>query len=89
MVFVTDHAIRRFIERIAPYITYDQAKEIILDDLKTIQREDVKQAKSNYYVRVRSKWFGKHGTPYKYRLFIAPQEKTPEKGFLIVTIHRG
>jgi len=49
----------------------------------------VKRAKSNYYVRIRSKAHGKRGIPYRYRMFIAPQEKVPENGYMVVTIHRG
>jgi len=89
MLFVMGHAIHRFIERIAPYLTYEEAEAIILEDLKTITPESVKRAKSNYYVRIRSKARGKRGIPYRYRMFIAPQEKVPENGYMVVTIHRG
>lgn len=89
MLFVTGHAVHRFIERVAPYLTYEEAEAIILEDMKSIKRESIKPSKSNYYVRIRSKFRGKQGIPYRYRMFIAPQEQTPEKGYLVVTIHRG
>jgi hypothetical protein len=89
MLFVASHAVQRFVERIAPYLSYEEAKAIILEDVKTITLESIKRAKSNYYVRIRSNFCGKDGTPYKYRMFIARQEKTPERGYMVVTVHRG
>ncbi|MDD3089011.1 MAG: hypothetical protein PHT95_03610, partial [Candidatus Omnitrophica bacterium] len=71
MLFVTGHAIHRFVERIAPYLTYEEAEAIILEDLKAVKLTDIKKAEKNYYVRVRSLARGKRGIPYRYRMFIA------------------
>lgn len=89
MLFVAGHAIARFIERIAPYLTYEQAEAIVLADVKDIQLDDLRQAQSNWYVRVTSKSTGRKGLPYRYRAFIAQQELSPERGLMVVTIHRG
>ena len=54
--FVTPHAVRQFIQRIAPRMDYDRALAVIIDGLNRAGPEKPTTNRCAFCVRVRGKW---------------------------------
>lgn len=67
--FVTPHAVRQFIARIAPRLGYDAARAAILGGLRDCGAPKPLRSGAGYYVRVRR-------GPYLFRAVIVPGEGT-------------
>lgn len=54
--FITPHAIRQFIDRIAPRMDFDQARDTIIEGLRNAGPEKPTASRAAFYVRVRGEW---------------------------------
>ncbi len=78
-VFVTPHAVRQFISRIAPQLDYDEALWAIIHELRDHGGEP-KPLESGRGIRVRTR-----GGRYSFRAVIAPGDPQP----VVVTVLRS
>jgi hypothetical protein len=54
--FVTPHAVRAFIAKIAPRMCFEQARVVIIEGLANAGPEKPTKNRSAFYVRVRGRW---------------------------------
>lgn len=54
--FITPHAVRSFVDRIAPRMSYDRALSVIVRGLESCGEEKPLRNRQGFYVRVRGAW---------------------------------